>query len=590
MLLDDVTIEQLAEHLALAMDAPTWPGLHREADRERIARRAQAVGLWDALADSARPQPIEVLSRSVFRQYRREGIREPYQQLHDQRLSRTIAAGYAVWLEHPAAELDYVQDLFWAWCEATTWLIPAHEWSTSGLELGSTRVGRVLAELAYLLRGRLEDEVYDRLVAEVDRRMLDAACDWRRPNTWATRPMNWNHVCNANLIQVALYRIDDPFTLAHFIHPLIQRLDYALNGFAGDGGCLEGPGYWAYGFGHFVQAAIAVHQRTAGRVNLMADERVAPICRYPLAVHFAGKHRVTVADAADGYVDADVAAAINHLHALPDLCALTCPREDGRLDVRDWRTLGIYDGQPVPRELTHRDWHLPETGLARLIAADDPATQFAITVGHNGVPHNHNDVGSFIYYRHGRAVLVDPGAPRYTARTFGPDRYELVHCRTLGHSLPVIDGQEQAKGGEHGGQLRIEPVDTDGTKRVAAEIAQAYPLPALRSLTRTLTLTPDGSLEIVDTFELGAAPASLDEGFVTFDDVTVSDDGRSARLSAGDDEAIVTLRAADDTPGTFAVHALSESVDQGRDGRLLRRVTFTPAELATRMTVRFTVA
>ena len=588
MLLNDVTIEQLARHLAPAMDAPTWPGLHHEADRQRLAARAKVVGLWDTLAEAAEPRPIEVLPRSVFRQYRREGLREPYQQLHARRLGRTTAAAYALWLEHPAAELDYVQDLLWAWCEATTWLIPAHEAHVSGLELGSTRVGRVLAELAYLLRTRLEAEVYDRLVAEIDRRMLDAACDWRRPKGWATVRMNWNHVCNANLIQVALYRIDDPFTLAHFIHPLIQHMDYALDGFARDGGCLEGPGYWGYGFGHHVQAAIAVHQRTAGRVDLMADERIAAICRYPLAVHFQGQHRVTVADASDGYVDADVAAAINHLHPLRALYALTRPRDDSRLDVTEWRTLGLYDGEPVPRELTPQDWHLPDTGLARVLAAKDPAAQLAITAGHNGVPHNHNDVGSFIYYRHGRAVLVDPGAPRYTAKTFGPNRYELVHCRTLGHSLPVIDGYEQAQGAEHAGELHVDVGAADGAKRIVAEIAQAYALPALRSLTRMLTLAPDGTLEIVDAFELDEAPGSLDEGFVTFDEAAVRDDGRSVLLGGVGDTG-VTLRPAEDMLGTFTVCELSESIEQSRDGRLLRRVTFTPAQLAKRMVLSFTV-
>ncbi|MEX0744065.1 MAG: heparinase II/III family protein [Phycisphaeraceae bacterium] len=592
MLLENVRMEQLADHLAEAGDRPTWPGLHHQLDRDRLRTRAQATGRWDRLTSLATPEPIEVLPRSVFRQYKREGIREPYQRLHDARRHRTEAAAFAVWLKHPMADLDYVQDLLWAWCESATWIIPAHEMHPSNLELGSTRIGRVLSEIAYLLQDDLDPEVYERVTGEIDRRMLDAASDWRRPNRWATRPMNWNHVCNANLIQIALYRIEDPFTLAHFIHPLIQRLDYAIDGFARDGGCLEGPGYWAYGFGHYVDAAIAVHQRTAGQVNLMDDPRVAPICRYPLAVHFNADHRVTVADAGDGYVSADVALNINHLHPLPQLYALTPPRDDNRLDLRDWRSLALDDGVPVARDLSPRDALLPDTGLARIVAGNEPTTQVAITAGHNGVPHNHNDVGSFIYFRHGRAVLTDPGAPRYTRETFGPNRYDLVHCRSLGHSVPVIDGQEQPAGGQYAGDLNVAHMnggaaagDAVGPKTAIAEIARAYALPALRSLTRRLELRPDGELRISDAFDFIEPPATLDEGFVTFDDVTVIDGRRAVRFGNG--SAAVTVRAADDTAGTFVVRELPESVEHGRDGRLLRRVTFNPATIAGQMTLNF---
>lgn len=603
MLLEHLSIEVLAEHLEPAMTQPTWPGLHHQRDRDRIRDRAQTLGLWDTLAEDAQPRPIEVLPRSLFRQYQRQGIREPYQERYRERLNRTIAAAYAVWLSHPVADLDYVQDLLWAHCESTTWTMPAHEQHLSGLELGSTRIGRTLAEIAYLLQDELETEVYERVTAEIDRRMLEAACDWRRPNRWATRAMNWNHVCNSNLIQTALYRIEDPFALAHFIHPLIQRMDYALDGFARDGGCLEGPGYWAYGFGHHVDAAIAVHQRTAGKVNLMDDPRIGPIARYPLAVHFDANHRVTVADTPDGYLAADVALRVNHLHPVPELYALTPPRADHRLDLHEWRSLALYDGEPVPRPQPRGDALLPHTGLVRIRAASAPDTQLAVTVGTNGVPHNHNDVGSFILFKHGRSVLTDPGKPRYTAKTFGPNRYELTHCRTLGHSLPLIDGYEQAPGAQYAGQLHAEHLEEGAAapaasgsgnggaapraKLVTAEIGGAYAVPSLRALTRTFELAPDGTLALSDAFEFSDPPTSLDEGFVSFDEAAVTDDGRSVRLGQGAEA--VTLRAAEDTPGTFQVRELTASIEDGADGRLLRRVSFEPTTLATRMTLNFLV-
>ena len=551
------------------------------------------MGMWDQLKEQARPRPIEVWPRSLFRQYQRRGIREPYQAILDDRMQRAMGAAFAAWLGHPGAELNYLEDLLWAYCESTTWVLPAHERFSSQLELGSTLIGRNLAEISYLLQDDLDEEVRDRLAREIDRRILDAASDWRKPNSWATTPMNWNHVCNGNLIQVALYRIADPFTLAHFIHPLIQRLDYALNGFAIDGGCLEGPGYWEYGFGHYVEAAIALHQRTGGAVNLMDDPRIPPIARYPLAVHFDAEHRVAVGDTADGYLSANVTTMVNHLHALPELHALTRPRADGRLDVTSWRALALYPGQMIQRQRDHHDSWLPATGLARVTAAGDPTTQLAITVGHNGVPHNHNDIGSFIYFKHGHAPLTDPGAPRYTSQTFGPNRYQLVHTRSLGHSVPIINGQEQSAGEEFSGHLRTANLATgEGSghdpaqgKVLTADIARAYPVPTLRSLRRTLTLTPTGNLRIEDAFEFTELPQSIDEGFVTFETVTLDREGRAARIGRG--ETMTILRADDSTPGTFSLMDLPASIEDGRDGRLLRRISFKPALLSLRMTLSF---
>lgn len=596
MLLEHVRIEELEDHLAAAMDAPVWPGMHHQRDRAAIRERAKAVGLWDRLAEWARPEPIEVLPRSLYRQYRREGIREPYMERYDARTKRATAAAYAVWLDHPIADLDYVQDLLWEICERTTWVMPAHEGAPSGLELGSTRVGLALAEIAYLLQDDLEAEVHERVAAELNRRMLDPTFDWRRPSPWATRSMNWNHVCNSNLIQIALYCIDEPLTLANFIHPLIQRMNYALNGFASDGGCLEGPSYWVYGFGHYVQAALAVHQRTGGRINLMDDPRIEPICRYPLAVHFDAQHRLTVGDAMDGYLEADIALQVNHLCPVPELYALTPPRDDCLLDVQTWRGLALYDGKPVSRERPAHDVFLPDTALVRVVAADDPQTQLAVTARNNGMPHNHNDVGSFLLFKHGRVVLTDPGAPRYTRRAFSPQRYELIHTRSLGHSVPIIEGQEQPKGAEYAGSLHVENLtpSMDGhatastaslTKTIVAEIGGAYALPKLRALKRTFELLPDGELHITDHFAFTEPPASLDEGFVSFDEAAVLDDGRAVRFGAG--ETAVTLQATPETAGTFQVHELSASVEDGRDGRLLRRVTFTPAALTPQMTLSF---
>ena len=40
--------------------------------------------------------------------------------------------------------------------------------------------------------------------------------------------------------------------------------------------------------------------------------------------------------------------------------------------------------------------------------------------GNNGVPHNHNDIGSFIVHRGDALWLTDPAGPAYSRKTFVP--------------------------------------------------------------------------------------------------------------------------------------------------------------------------
>ena len=69
--------------------------------------------------------------------------------------------------------------------------------------------------------------------------------------------------------------------------------------------------------------------------------------------------------------------------------------------------------------------------------------------GHNDENHNHNDVGSFIVYKNGKRMLIDPGTGMYTKAHFnGEERYTIWTHRSLYHNLPIINGGEQKCGRE----------------------------------------------------------------------------------------------------------------------------------------------
>jgi len=586
MILEQTTIGQLAAMLAPHMDKPAWPGLTDPKAKARARRWAKKLGIWEQLGQQLDPsRPIPAVKRSDYRDYRRTGRRRQGEAALAARVRETTNAALALWLRHPAADLDYLQDLLWAWCETTNWVWPAHERCV--VDLGSSALARTFAEILCMLDHALEDEVKERVGAEIERRGLDPITDWRRPEGWFTVPMNWNHVCNANVITTALYRIRDAGVLAAYIHPLIQRLHYAVLGFAADGGCLEGPGYWNYGFGHYVDAAVVLHHRTGGKLDLMQGERIERICRYPLAAHIDGPTRAAFADGGHGYTSAETLLEINRFLPMKELYEVAARDAQGRLAVGGWRGLLLYNGEKVAGTPDPSDYLLPDLGMVKLRAGRGrKATALLALAGHNGVPHNHNDIGSFIVYRHGACLLTDPGAPVYTAKTFGPRRYEILFCRSRGHSVPIINGREQPAGERFHGTLAVEGLNAQGPKTATIDMSHAYDDASLQSLTRRLVLADDGSVELTDRYAFRRKPRSLEEAFITFEPVRVVRGGRAAVIGSG--RRSVTLASAPGA-GRFAAARLVEESKEGRADRVVTRITFTPSSLAREMTLAFTI-
>jgi len=583
-----LSVETLTAMLRPHMDAPTWPGLDDPRTPARAADYARAHGIWDALAEQVRPdEPLTTMRRSLFRTFKRHGQRTAADAAYRDMIGKLEQAALALWLDHPAASLDEVQDRMWAYCDLHTWIMPAHEYVP--VDLGSTRIANLLSELLWLFRDRIEDEVRDRVRAAVEDRVLAPSYDYRTGLGWRTNDMNWNAVCNGNVISAALYHFaHDVDRLAIYLQPIIPRLQFAIDGFCDDGSCREGAGYWNYGFGHLVDAAIVLHQRTGGALNLMDTPKMRRICEFPLAVQIDGPVRASFGDCKNGLIDAGTALRINRFHAIPELYAAAGTWPDGTLKLSALRDLAIYGGERVGERPPPCDATLPVFGFTRLCTPPDatrPATLCALA-GCNNLPHNHNDIGCFIFYRDGVAYLTDIGSPLYTAKTFGPRRYEIIQCRSLGHSVPFVNGQEQAPGSDYYGALSVPPADTDGAKTAVIDMTHAYPEQAgLERLSRTLTLGPDGALELEDAFAFGEQPDAVQEIFITLEPATATPDGRAVRIGP---EARLACLVALDTEGRFAVETLDPE-GAGEPGDVITRITFTPDTLAPGMTMRFRV-
>lgn len=587
MLLRHTTLHELADILRRHAGCSPAPELSAPTSPARLRRLAKRNGIWEALNTLDPSRPIPVLKRSAYRNFRRYGDRDRHQALERARKDALDRAALALWLDHPKADVDSLQDLLWAYCDDWTWVMAAHE--GRAIDLGSAMLGATLAEILHLFGPRLEDEVRTRVDEALETRLFQRYRDLHSVDDWKTNRNNWNHVCNGELVRAALYRVDDPVKLAHFIHTPIQNMTYALDGFADDGGCHEGPSYWNYGFGHFLRAAQALHRRTGGEINLLDDPtgKIAKICRFPLATHIDGPLRATFSDSGHGTLPAETVLRINFFYAMPELYPLCARNPDNTLKISSLAELGLYAGFKVKTTPPRDDALLPELGLAKLRSA--PGAQqvtLLCLAGHNGVPHNHNDIGSFILHKHGRLPLVDPGSPVYRRETFGPQRYDILFCNSLGHSVPVINGRQQAVGAEHRGTLHVENSTEAPDKRAAIDMTRAYPRGTVRSLVRTFVLdVARHALTLEDRFVFPRKPRALEEAFVTYEAVQATP--KSVRIGPKTRGGVILTCPGGN--GVFSAEHLVEESRLGKDGRVLTRIRYTPKTLRREMTLRFRI-
>lgn len=525
-----------------------------------------------ARAEGALGEPTPVLTAGAFLAFERNGAREPFERPHEGRRTRLMLFALAECLEAEGRFLDAALDELWAICEESSWVIPSHAADYAlGLsdpdlpliDLFSAITAATVAEVDYLLGDALHPAARARLRHEVARRST-AAFLARDDYPWLghgpKKINNWMPVCAGGTAIAALYLEDDLDRLAAVLAKALDGIERYLATFGEDGGTPEGVGYWEKGIFFVAALGELLAARTAGQVDLLAHPRLPRIACFPARTVLSPGVYVPFSDTG---LDRRPQTALLHFLArryeLPELAALDDPDPAARTltnrgpaeKLRDlfWYSAGAGGqeggaaGAPGPSEpplLRHEPAQAEgqEGGVAgtpghseppsprhETAAADflsdiqwffaranpgDPAgLVLAAKGGHNAEPHNQNDVGSFVVHWRGESLLADLGAMRYTRDTFrAATRYSMLANRSLGHSVPLVNGQEQVAGPGGAAWTRWEV----GAKcdSFTLDIAPAYPAEAgLATLERRFTLcrdTPGGSIELCDRAVFRDAP------------------------------------------------------------------------------------
>lgn len=589
----DLTAAELEQLLvADAAPFPEFAAARRDLAALLAAPRTRAVlAQSEPLVASLDDIPQTTYTRR--RAFARTGDREPFQTPYYLKREKLHAA--ALRLIFGQEELaDAVQDYLWSICEESSWVVPAH---TRTIDLMAAETAFGLAEILSLAGPLIDAEVRWRVRAEIDNRIfvpfLHANYDLR----WFGGGDNWNGVCSGAIGGALLYLEREPGRLAEGLALALGSLKaFLATAFEEDGSSTEGVGYWHYGLQNVVMFAELLRARTGGAIDLLAAPRVRQIAAFPGTLLLPGGRYVSFADSAEEIPFAPGIVARLALRAgeptLLNALAEPAPLAPSYGVSMALRDLLWWDGDRREAALIE-DATLPASGMARLtgVMPDGSPLVVVAKAGHNAENHNHNDIGSFILRVGDETLLADPGPGHYDRDYFSERRYENTLANSYGHSVPRIGGQLQGTGkGFAGALLAVESDGEAGWKRAVVEFGQAYPVAALASARRSLTLATmggeRGSVWLKDMFRFTDEGEEVEEALLTWLPVEVA--GATATIQGRCHRLRLTIEHPGDVQ--FAVEALEQESRANHKPAVLNRLRFVlpPAsviEVSVRMAV-----
>jgi hypothetical protein len=504
----------------------------------RVAENA-IIGEWmkplRALAEEEAAAPLPVLTDELYGSFHRTGIRLHFEKVYFERRRRLARAGMSLLLcseDDPWRQrlIDSFVEKLTSVFEEVSWALPAHvNWGkedASGkdplqIDLFCAETANLMAEsldlFGTIIPRPLRERMRTRLYADVFENYLN------RPFHWKEATHNWNAVCHQGVIGAALSQLDDIDLLSAMLSMAAKCLPLFLSGFGRDGGCSEGPGYWSYGFGWFTLLNEQLESRTGGELSLFEnDPHIREIALFGPRVALSGGNLVNFAD--NGPTGGLPPAVLSYLGDRLDLPECTRAARENyrrvaqngidasaeRCDLFFLTHLFLRCPENLAAQETGgaEDCFLPDLAVMVAHGADSRGHRwdFAAKAGHNDEHHNHNDCGSFILNIDGNRLITEIGAPEYTKAFFGPERYECLAARTLGHSLPIINGCEQVAGASHASKVVRHRMDADRAD-FAVDVTACYPPEAgCREFVRTFAFEKwKGKLTVIDTFTLDRA-------------------------------------------------------------------------------------
>ena len=500
---------------------------------------------WDKLTGSRRAAIIKdaekflnyewkVVKATDYLAFERTGNRDIMQNPFGQNNTALANLFIAELAEGKGRFMDQIINGVWHTCEMSTWVLSAHlpvqrskrslpDVDETIIDLTSGDLSSMMSWIHYFMSGafdKVNPVISARIRKEVKSRMLDPYL--QRSDFWwmalSGNPdqmvNNWNPWCNFNALTSFLLMEPDPKRRAEGVRKSIASTEKFIDYTKDDGACEEGPSYWGHAAGKMYDYLQILSYATGGSVDIFQEPKIRNMGEYIARSYIGDGWVVNFADAsAKGGGNASVihryGKAVGSTEMMSFAAYLDRRSPHRGIEERDlFRALeGLqYDAdldKSTPAMSTAAWSWYPQTEFCYMRAGD---AFFGAKGGYNAESHNHNDVGSFVYFVKTTPIFVDAGVGTYTKFTFSSQRYTIWTMQSDYHNLPMINGVSQ----KDGRNFRSRQVSFDSDRRtLSLDIAGAYPAEAsVKAWKVDYAMSADGSLVMSHGFELSEAKAA----------------------------------------------------------------------------------
>ena len=434
-------------------------------------------------------------------------------------------------------------------CEIPTWTGFYHDKGGKGyrgewkvLELGDGMQSELLAIVLDKLRAKLDPVCRARALKALRAMTLDTylalAADpsvaKRNSCGWYCQAGNWNAACNRYFTSAAIHVLDDPTERATAIEFAERSSKAFLKSFTDDGLCLEGPGYWNYGFGNYLALALWTRAATGEFLGFVPEPFLRKCYLSSYEQSYSGGRAALFGDANFGDGGGNFAQHLGRY--VWDDCDFVGTRgffKEGANGFLVATVVPLLKKDPKgsrPYAFPIRSWYPDRIGLlvCRPVAGAERLDRLyaAVQGGFCTRPHGHHDVGSYSVAPGGIDVMGDLGNSKYTYGTFGPDRFKNPLRNSYGHPVPRVDGRVQSSGNQSFGRV-VRTSFSDAEELVVYDLSTAYrDVKGLKLLERSFRYRRAANeIDVVDTVAFDGRKGTFETAFTTTGTVEELGDG-----------------------------------------------------------------
>ncbi|SEW02687.1 heparinase II/III family protein [[Clostridium] fimetarium] len=490
-------------------------------------------------ADELRNTNMPKLTEALFSLYEDTGNRIKYEKVYFARRKFLNVFAMNSILYHRKEDIEKLEEIIRDICNEECWALPAHvdrknnkNWKIT-IELFASETAQALTEISVLLNTKLNDEIKKLIDENVTRRLLKPFYDSKPPyDNWEFCEMNWCAVCAGCIGSISIIRFkDNTELLERCLSRINEALTYYIKGFTKDGVCAEGLDYWTYGMSYYVMYARDLKAYTNGNVDLLDSNKMKNIMTFQQKCYFNDGTSISFSDGclqsrfrmgltsylADNYDDVHFPDIKKVMQFDEDECYRWAPAYRDYAWTKEYLEK-LIDENDISEPIAESSTYVFDS--AQWFICNGKNSSMAAKGGNNDEPHNHNDIGNFVYVYGGIEYLVDLGAGEYCKNYFNDNRYKIFCNTTESHNVPIINNKQQL----HGEKYCCTYFETDGAKSVIMKIGEAYEKGCIDDIERKINFEGDqGELYVRDTFILSDKTECIEENLVTKQTVSIKD-------------------------------------------------------------------